>query len=164
MTTRKPRTPAEALLKLHRTARSWSIVAHDLDENRGQLNAIAHGTRRAPNRVIIKLNQALRLKLPLNLVPAAPCLYCGEVHLRKSKRCPNKTPIGNPRPPRKRYYLREDQWQAYTLIENRFALFRDEAQAAFDKDDDCNTLTRLVAEYIDDVDTLYFATKPDKKE
>jgi hypothetical protein len=88
MTPRKPQTPADALLSMYRRLKKWQAVADQLHENKGLVNAVAHGKRKAPNHLIISLNKALRLRLPLNEVPATPCRHCGLVHVRRS--CPQR--------------------------------------------------------------------------
>lgn len=71
---------------LYQEFRSWQKVANYLSSmnghtfNKGMLQQVANGKRRAPNSILHVLG------LPLNPVPAQPCPKCGNVPL--TKRCP----------------------------------------------------------------------------
>jgi hypothetical protein len=92
MTKPKPKTPAEALIKIKGND-TWSALAHALflssgqQFNRGYLQQVVNGKRHASNKLLKALG------LPLKAVPVVPCRGCGEVHLRKT--CPHKR---HPRP------------------------------------------------------------------
>jgi len=103
----KDRTPADAILLLYKRRGTYRALARELGESPGALNSIAQGKRSVPNRIIIKLNRALNWRLPLHPVPAAPCVKCGEVHVKRS--CPKRR---KPRPARDLFDLPLDTLRA----------------------------------------------------
>lgn len=77
-------TPQALLLQKHDSS-SWSKLGKELGVNKGLLNAVANGKRRAPNSLIAKMNKIYRLHLKFNMVPVPPCRKCGEGH--PARRC-----------------------------------------------------------------------------
>lgn len=51
--------------------------------HRGLISGIAHGKRRASDRIIDILNEKYKLHIPHNTVPVQPCPHCGQAPLRK---------------------------------------------------------------------------------
>jgi hypothetical protein len=86
MTKPKPKTPAEALIKI-KGDDTWSALAHALflssgqQFNRGYLQQVVNGKRHASNNLLKALG------FPLNAVPVVPCQYCGTVPMKKHCNC-----------------------------------------------------------------------------
>jgi hypothetical protein len=59
------------------SAHSWQAVAAQLGYTTGVIHAVAHGKKRAPNRLLCALG------LPPRTVPVQPCPHCGKPPLRK---------------------------------------------------------------------------------
>lgn len=80
------KNPKTRLLALYSEFGSWQKVADNLSNghkiNRGMLQQVAYGKRRASNSVLHALG------LPLNTVTIPPCKKCGEGH--STKRCTHK--------------------------------------------------------------------------
>lgn len=87
-TTKDPETvnrKAVALLRAkYKTEKSWSAVGKILKLNKGLVNAVARGVKKAPPKVL----RALGLPVTTNVL-AQVCPECGEAHIRTA-RCPKK--------------------------------------------------------------------------